>query len=211
MLVPSQGLIRATGEPADLTAIAGDSVILLALANIAVELSAYEKAVRQYRIIITEGDIGDPTPAFPALPVYSSPAGGTTGLFERLDDFVKRIRAAPAYTDQTGALLGILPSSPTPPPLSELKPVVKASESFSGYKFNVDVTRLGMPSFKIQVQKDGSEAWQDAAFATSNPVEVTITPTTPGKPERVLVRAFLMKSNEPVGQPSDPTYVTVNP
>lgn len=63
---------------ADLTAIAGDNVIFQAVANIAVELEAYKDAVRQYRIIITEGDIGDPTPAFPALPVYSSPAGGTT-------------------------------------------------------------------------------------------------------------------------------------
>lgn len=135
--------------PADLTAIAGDNVILQALASIAVELEAYKDAVRQYRIIITEGDIGDPTPAFPALPVYSSPAGGTTGLFERLDDFVKRIRSAPAYTDEVGALLGIIPSSPAPPNLVDLKPVIKASESYNGYKFNVDVTRLGMKGFKI--------------------------------------------------------------
>ncbi len=27
----------------------------------------------------------------------------------------------------------------------------------------------------------------------------------------VSVRAILLKNNEPVGQPSDPTYVTVNP
>ena len=63
----------------------------------------------------------------------------------------------------------------------------------------------------MQIQRKGSETWQDAAFATNNPVEVTITPTTAGQPERILVRAILLKNNEPVGQPSDPTFVTANP
>lgn len=75
----------------------------------------------------------------------------------------------------------------------------------------MNVTRLGMEAFKVQVQKNGSETWTDNAFATSNPVEVTITPTTAGQPERVLVRAVLLQKNQPVGQPSDPTFVTVNP
>ncbi|MBC7901165.1 MAG: hypothetical protein H7070_14060 [Saprospiraceae bacterium] len=68
-----------------------------------------------------------------------------------------------------------------------------------------------MPSFKVQIQRQGTTAWLDAAYATNNPVEVTITPAAPGEPERILVRAVLMKNNIAVGQPSDPTYVTVNP
>ena len=58
---------------------------------------------------------------------------------------------------------------------------------------------------------DKSSTWQDAAFATNNPVEVTITPTTPGDAEQIQVRVQLRKSNADYGQPSEPAYVTVNP
>ena len=41
-------------------------------------------------------------------------------------------------------------------------------------------------------------------------ITVTVTPTTPGQPERIQVRAILSKNNQDVGIPSDATYVTVN-
>ena len=64
----------------------------------------------QYRKIITEGDIGDPTPEFPANPAFALPVVQPTGIFERLNNLVERIRVAPNYTAETGALLGIIPS-----------------------------------------------------------------------------------------------------
>ena len=193
------------------TANSADCALVVSLASIAVQLEAYTEAVRQYRIVVTEAAIGDPTPAFPDFPSYSSPSGPATGVFERIDKLVKRIRVAPAYTPEIGALLGIIPSTPSGAPEAELKPVIKASESFNGYKFTVNVTRMGMTAFKVQIQRSGETAWEDVAFATNNPAEVTVTPTTPGQPERILVRAILLDKNEPVGIPSDPTYVTVNP
>lgn len=89
--------------------------------------------------------------------------------------------------------------------------MIKAGLSAQDYKFTVDVTRLGMPAYKVEIQRQGGVNWTDAAFATTNPCEVTVTPTTPDQPERIYVRAQLMKNNEPVGIPSDPTYVTINP
>ncbi len=88
---------------------------------------------------------------------------------------------------------------------------VKASDSIGGYKFMMNITRMGMPQFKVQMQRDGGTTCSDIAFGTSSPIEVTVTPTTPGQPERVLVRAILLEKNVAVGQPSDPTFVTVNP
>lgn len=197
---------------ADVTAVTDDNAAFQFLAQTAVSLDAYKEAVRQYRIILTEGNIGDPDPAFPPNPTFNPPLPGVaTGIFERLDDLVKRIRVAPNYTAETGALLGIIPKKPDSISPVDLKPAIKAGESVGGYKFDVNVTRLGMEAFKVQIQKNGNAAWSDAAFATNNPVEVTITPTTPGQPERILVRAILLQKNQPVGQPSDPTYVTVNP
>ena len=196
----------------ELNALGEDNQRVQFLADSAVALEAYKDAVRQYRIILTEGSIGDPTPAFPADLVLT-PSGGTvtTGIWERLDDMVKRARVAPAYTDEIGALLGIIPSKSDPIGEQDLKPVIKASESFGGYSFTLNVTRLGVEAFKVQVSKNGANSWQDVAFATNNPVDVAITPTTPGQPERILVRAILLQKNQPVGQPSDPTFVTVNP
>ncbi len=194
-----------------ITAVTADNEDFQAIANGAVAVEAYKDAYRQFRIILTEGDIGQPTLALPDPPAITMPAQVATGIFERLDDLVKRIRVSPTYTDEIGALLGIIPSNPVPSPIAEIKPVIKASGSINDYQFAVNVTRLGMEAFKIQVQKGGSETWNDVAFATNNPVSVTVTPQILGKPERVLVRAVLLQKNEPVGLPSDPTFVTVNP
>lgn len=109
-----------------------------------------------------------------------------TGMFERLDDLEKRIRVSPSYTNEIGALLGIIVSEPANVVEADLKPVIKASPSL-----NVDVTRLGMTAFKVQIQRKGSDSCQDA--------------------NSIMVREILIQKNEPVGIPSDPTFVTVNP
>jgi hypothetical protein len=199
--------------PADVTAVQDDDTAIQDLANGQVQLDAFVAAYRQYRITVSEGAIGEPTPAFPDAPTLTPSELRPTGIFQRLVELVDRIRAAPAYTDEIGALLGIIPSSSGSniPTVDNLKPVIKVSQSFSDCKFSVNVTRLGQDSFKIQIQRSGSNTWEDAAFATKNPCEVTITPTTPGQPERILVRAILLSNNQPVGEPSDPAYVTVNP
>jgi hypothetical protein len=181
------------------------------LATADTQLKAYQDAVRQYRILMTEGDVGDPVVAFPSLPTYGTPTGVPRGLFERLDSIVKRARVTPAYTEEIGALLGIIPVTPSRPLPEDLKPAIVASPSLGGYTFDLNVTRMGMTAFKVQIQRSGASTWQDVAYTTGNPAVVTVTPTTPGDPERILVRAWLMDKQTPVGIPSDPTFVTVNP
>ena len=196
---------------ADNTVVANDNIIVQFVAEAATAVDAFAEANRQYRYLVMEGDIGSPMPLIPDYTAPGAPSEVPAGIFERLDNLVKRIRLSPTYTDEAGALLGIIPSNPSRTPEADLKPVIKASESLSQYKFTVNVTRLGMPQLKIQVQKMGQATWNDVAFATSNPAQVTVTPTTPGQPERVLVRAILQDRQTDVGIPSDPTYVTVNP
>ena len=198
---------------AELESVAKDDANIQFLARTAVQLEAYAAAVRQYRIIFTEAPIGEPTPAFPADLSFAPPDPTiAAGAFERLDKLVKRIRVAPSYTDTTGALLGIIPTREGQPNETELKPVIRTSESVGGYKFSVTVTRLGMTAFKIQFARaDQQNVWNDIAFATRNPVEVTVPPLVDRQPERILVRAMLLNGNKPVGWPSDTTYVTINP
>lgn len=199
--------------PADVTAVENDNAVMQALGDFTPSLEAYKDAFRQYRLTVTEGDIGDPAPLVPTGPEWPDVNPVPTGIFERLVKLVERIRAAPTYTPEIGALLGIIPTPSNTPsnPGEPLKPVIKASESFDNYKFSVNVTRLGQPGYKVQIQRQGQSAWHDAAYAQTNPCEITVEPATPNQPERILVRAILLKSNNPVGEPSDPTYVTVNP
>ena len=208
-LTPISGLLGIT--PAEMTSLTQDNQDFQSIAATTLSVETFAAAVRQFRISVTEGNVGDPQPVFPsesfAAPVNDVPAG----IFQRLIELVDRIRTAPGYTDEMGAALGIIPQPSGPLNPEDVKPAIKASDSFSMYKFTVNVTRMGMPQFKVQLQRDGSTTWQDVAFGTSNPIEVTVTPTTPGQPERVLVRAVLLQKNEPIGQPSDPTFVTVNP
>ncbi len=196
---------------ATVTEVANDNESFQFLASNTGAIDSFVDAVRQFRIFLTEGNIGEPNPDYPTNPTAVPSIDVPTGIFERLDDLVKRIRVAPNYTPEIGALLGIIGSTPLPTPPEDLKPVIKASESMAGYKFNVNVTRLGMTAFKVQVQKSGEATWTDSTFATNNPAQVVVSPTVPGQPERVLVRAWLLDKNEEVGLPSDPTYVTANP
>lgn len=198
-------------SPAEVTSVNNDNDVIQFLGDATVEMKSIDDGMRQYRIGITEGNIGDPTPGFPAMPVMTLPVVVTTGIFERLIELVDRIRVAPTYTSEIGAMLGIISAQPTPPDPNTVKPVIKVSASFANYKFDANVTRMKMDSFKVQIRRMESETWTDSGFGTSSPLEVTIQPTTPGQPERLQVRAILIKKNEPVGQPSDPVYVTVNP
>jgi hypothetical protein len=196
---------------ADNTVVANDNIIVQFVAEAATAVDAFAEANRQYRYLVMEGDIGSAMPLIPDYTAPGAPSEVPAGIFERLDNLVKRIRLSPTYTDQAGALLGIIPSNLSRPPEADLKPVIKASESQNSYRFNVNVTRLGMPQFKVQIQRMTKSTWQDVVFTTSNPAVVTVTPTIPGDPERIFVRAILQDRQADVGIPSDPTYVTVNP
>ncbi len=196
---------------ADVTSVTNDNSVMQFLGETTVEMKNFDDAVRKYRIIITEHKVGDPMPDFPAVPVMTLPVEIPTGLFERLSDLVDRIRLAASFTQEIGAMLGINPVQPTPPDPNTVKPNIKATPLFESYKFDAFVMRMGMDSFKVQIRRMESETWTDAGFGTSSPLEITVQPTTPGQPERLQVRAILIKKNEPGGQPSDPVYVTVNP
>jgi len=197
--------------PADVTAVNEDNDDFQSIGKTTVTCENFKKAIIDFRISLTENPIGSVLPVFPIEAFAAPPNGVPAGLFERLDRLRTRIMVSDTYTDEIGAALGIVPGDKAEAPEETLKPIIKASALSEPYKLKVDVTRLGMPGYRVEFQRAGSSTWELGAFATSNPCEFAITPTTPGEPERILVRAILLKNNEQVGEPSDPTYVTVNP
>jgi hypothetical protein len=132
-------------------------------------------------------------------------------MFQRIAEARERIQAHSTYTDEAGAAFQIIGSTPAALVESELKPTITVFDSVGDYTFSADVSRMKQDAFKVQIQRQGEMTWNDGGFATRNPIVVTVAPTTPGQPERILVRAILLKNNQPVGIPSDPVYVTLNP
>ena len=196
----------------DVNSVNNDNDVFQFLADATVEIDAYKKAIGQYRTIITEGDIGDPNPQFPANPALTLPASVDTGIFERLIKLVERIRAAPNYTDQIGALLGILPTASGSIVEGEVKPTIQTFAAQTGYQFSVVVTGRGESDmWDVLILKKGAGSWQSVKTAVGKSVDVVITPTTAGEAEQIQVRVQLKKNNQNYGQPSDMVYVTVNP
>src|SRR5690606_36357772 len=116
-------------------------------------------AARQYRKVILEGELGEATPSWPAqfagtLPVPAVP----TGIYERLDAMVKRIRSSPNYTKETGALLGIIPakSDPVSPDLMKPQPSLTA---LPGNRVQVSFTRGTTNGIAVEMQVDNSGSW----------------------------------------------------
>jgi hypothetical protein len=193
-------------------AVGDDNQVFQFLAGIDNQVSAFENAVRAFRKLITEGDVGDPTPAFPPMPAFAPPLEIPTGVFERLVKLREKIMAADDYTDETGALLGILPSRSDSIAPSEAKPSIHVMSAETGYLFSVVVSNRGESDmWDVLVLRKGASAWQTVKTATGKSVDVVLPPSVPGETEQVQARVQLKKNNQKYGQASDIVYVTVNP
>lgn len=201
---------------ADLTAVEEDNATIAWLAAADEAFDSNHAGFRLFRDETLFGEKNSLPPLAPVTTLPAAPATLSTTIIERLVNMAERIKLSAGYSTEIGELLGIADAPKTSVgggahAVDSLKPTIKVEAATSGYQFSLTVSRLGMDSFKVQVRRMESEQWQNAAFGTSSPMDVIITPTVAGQPERIQVRAILLSRNEPVGEPSDPTYVTVNP
>lgn len=207
-----QIVAASLGLTAYITPVGNDTLVIQFLGDIQNQLKAFDDAARQYRRIVTEDPVGQPQPDFPPMPKFVLPIEIPTGMFERLDKLRDKIIAADNYTDEIGALLGILPKKAETLSPSDAKPTVQAFASQNGYEFSVVAgNRAGSDSWDVMIRRAGQESWKTAKTATGKSVDVVIEPTVPDKPEQLQVMIQLRKNNEKLGQPSDAVYVTVNP
>ena len=202
-----------TLTPTDLIRIADDNAMMQFLGDSATLVNAYDDSVRSFRKIITEGEDGDPLPAFPANLALTPPDEGATGIFERLDDFVKRIKAAPAYTEATGELLGIIGSSAEGIAPGEVKPTIQLSAAVHDYLFSCVVSgRYDSDMWQVWAKPGGVENFFLLGTATGKSSDFTYEPggEVPA-PQALQVYVQLRRNNANYGQPSDIGLVTVNP
>lgn len=200
--------------PAEVIVVQNDNMCFQSLASGKIALDAFVEAVTLYRRNVTEGNIGDPTPVFPAAPTITPDELPPTGIFQRLIELVARIRAAPGYTPEIGALLGIIPSASGSGEGSggtddDLKPVLKAS-TMPGNVVQVKFTRGQTDGIDVEIKIDNDATWADGGRFFKSPAVLNI-PNGTGLPHSVLIRARYLEGNDPVGQNSDTINVVTTP
>jgi len=193
----------------DQSGVDADNLIVQFLAQTAVDIDSYKDAVRQYRVIMLEGNVGDPMPSFPANTSFSAPASRPTGIFERLDELVKRIRVSPSYTDEIGALLGILPSGSGSVSPIDLKPVIKAV-ALPGSVVLVSFVRGSTDGVIVETKLDNG-TWSDAGRYFKSPAQLPIPQNADNLPRAVQVRARYVDGDTPVGQLSSVVSTATQP
>ena len=197
---------------AELVRIHDDYLMLQFLRDAMTAVGAFTDAVTNHRRIMSRGKVGDPTPALPAntalaLPVTTDPV--PPGIWQRNNEDIRRVREAPAYTEETGGLLGIIPIETEGLTEVDTQPSLKVAVE-PGYNVKVAGVMMGMDALRIDYQRKGSDAWQLAAFLTKLPGEFAISPATPGQPEQGRIRAVYIKASEQFGQFSPEYPVTVS-
>jgi hypothetical protein len=197
-------------SPAELSSIKNDNEWVQFLATAAVTADTYDEAMRSFRRTLTEGNIGDPDPSWPADITFTLPDPVETGIWERLDDAVKRIRVAPAYTPEIGADLGIITSSSGGGSLGPgSKPTFKAN-SMPGSEIEIRFTRGASDGLKLDVNIDNDGFDKVTHIALRSPYMLEIPPNETA-PRQVQIRARFLDGNSAIGDWSDIVVVQTIP
>jgi len=194
----------------EMRSVTADAAVIQKLANVAVQLKAYRNAVLQFRTTILTGSLGAPVPEFPALPSYGTPEVVSVGMFERLDILIKKIRLSAAYTEEIGALLGIIPANRPVPPPADLQPDIKIA-ALPGSSVQVSFKRYNTNGVVIQTKLDKAEDWTDSGRYYTSPINLDIPQNPTGLPRAVAVRARYIDGNTAVGQFSPVVSTSTQP
>ena len=150
-----------------------------------------------------DGEVGSPFGSVPTFVAYSFPATPVSGGRGILLNMFKRYVLAPGYTKEIGEALGIAPEL--------VKPDLHCFSAATNHHFSAVVEkRVASDGWQIWIQRKGGQ-WTLQGAYTGKSADIDVPLTTPGDAEQIQVRVQLRKSNADYGQPSDPTYVTLNP
>ena len=153
-----------------------------------------------------------PAGAFMTAPDTSPPFPVEAGAVKRSRERDQRFLRAIAITEAARIALDLVGETPQALNPDSVQPTAELHAAVSGYEFAAVINnRQNSDMYEIHVQRSGSTVWTMVKSGTGKSVNVTITPTTPGQPEQLLVRVQLYKGNTKYGVPSNPIFVTVNP
>ncbi|HEX7957968.1 MAG TPA: hypothetical protein VF508_13545 [Pyrinomonadaceae bacterium] len=175
---------------------------------------AYKTAaatVTAYKALILDGPVGETGGPVPTLPdLGMQPAVVPPGILPRLRRLVRRIQAAPAYTDAIGAALGITGEGGASAPSAPPKPTATAT-ALPGSAVRVEFAKGGFDGVQVECRRAGETGWQPLGVDNYSPYTDGRPPLEAGKPEVREYRLRYVSRDEPVGDWSDIAVVSTTP
>lgn len=193
--------------PADVTANGADNDTVQALTTYSYSVDAFEKGVTAFRKEVLEGNNGSPAAAPPAVPALGATPISLPGVYDRLDNLVKRIKLSPTYSDEEGKQLGIVPSKSDPISPDLMQPALKCSV-LPGNVVNVVFKRGDSGGVVVETMVDKETAWTSKGNFFSSPAVLTIPAGPDNLPRAVQIRARYLEKGVQVGLWSE-TYNAV--
>jgi hypothetical protein len=185
----------------------------VALENVPIATES-KQSVTEVKDQVYNGDPDESINAYPSFALTALPNPAVkAGALSRYNNRKGRAKLASGYTEQIGIAMGYVDTPAEPVSPGSVKPVIDvASPAASGYSFTLVISgREDADAGDVLIRRGGSETWAFAKSFTGKAVDITISPTTPGQPEKIQVTVQLKRKNENYGQPSDAVSVTVNP
>jgi len=202
---------EADADADDIASIEQDTANMEFMMEAAPLADEFKTSVYGVKKKLIRGEIGEPLGTIMNAPATTAPFPLVAGIEKRSRERDGRFKRSKTMTE--AALIGLdLKDTSSNISSETVKTTFEAHSAQMGYETAIVVANRGKASmWKALGQKANAANWFELGSATGKSANFTITPTTPGQPERLLIRIQLYKDNEPYGQPSDPQYVTFNP
>jgi len=202
--------VGASGE--DIERIRNDAAVfesLIETCNLADDFKTTAMGIKR-QFFSTKTD--PPAGAFMAAPDTTTPFPVIAGAVKASRERDQRFLRSTTITEAARIAIDLVGETPQPLNPDLIQPTLELHAAVSGYEFAAVVGgREDSAMYELHGQRTGSTDWIMLKSGTGKSVNVTVTPTTPGQPEQILVRVQLFKGNAKYGVPSNPVFVTVNP
>jgi hypothetical protein len=157
-----------------------------------------------YKELIKNGPIGSTGGEVPAAPPLGTlPATVAPGIIPRLQQLIRRIKAAPNYTEAIGQSLDIIDAKGNAPEdEADAKPSPKAIP-LPNSEVKIEFNKRGFDAVAIEGRRQGEVEWTKLGVDAFSPYIDSRPPTTPGRAEVREYRVRYLKHDEAVGEWSD--------
>lgn len=203
---PNQATLGLTAG--DITALTENAANFDYLVNVAQQVSDSKQAFTDFKNDMFYGEPGF-SPALPTFPTITTPATISGGIITWLKALLKRIKAAPGYTEQIGEELGLIVDNPEPLVPGDIVPELKIA-ALNDDQIEIKFSKQGLDALRVDWRPAGTEDWLTAGVFTSSPA--IYQHNSPGKnPQAIEIRGRLLQKNNPVSQYSPIYQVVTNP
>ena len=191
----------------EMTSLSYDAVNFNYIINFAQLVNDSKDAFFAFKEDLIDGEVSNIELPIPTFPTVSMPEAALPGIKKRLRSLLKRIKSAPAYTEQIGEDLGLVEKDASgfnPDDLfAELKP-----RAISNGRVEISFSKQGMDAMRVEFKRKGESSWSLASVFTASPGIHDAPSVPPDTPESREYRGILIKKNDPIGNMS-PSYTIV--